>query len=67
MGRVIQSSPRVSARTYRQNLSWLNMLSEAPEKLPVRDVQRMQRQYEKAIGEIREELEYLKKRVEERR
>lgn len=53
--------------TYRQVLPWLNVLSEDPEKVPVRDVRRMQRRYEKAYREIREELEYLKELIGERK
>jgi len=46
---------------------WLNVLSEDPEKVSISEYNKMQHRYEKAIGEIREEIEYLKELVGERR
>jgi integrase len=46
---------------------WLNIMSEDPKKVPIKDVRRMKRRYEKAYQEIREELEYLKELIGERR
>jgi len=52
---------------YVENLSWLNVLNEDPEKVSVRDVRRMRNRYEKSIEEIREELEYLKELIGEQK
>lgn len=52
---------------YLKALPWLNILSEDPEKIPVKDFNRMQRRYEEAYKQIREELDYLKELVEERK
>jgi len=64
--RVYEKDPAWMEEQFEKAAPWLNIISENPEVVPVRDYRRLQRRYDEVENELRMEVRRLRELIERR-